>query len=139
VNEFLYRRVDVEDVVAAHVLALEKAPSIGFGRFIITATTPFAREDLHELRINAAPVVARHVPEYADIYDRARWRMFPSIDRVYVNERARLELGWQPRYDFRYVLGLIEAGEDPRSPLARAVGMKPYHSKTFAEGPYPVD
>ena len=23
------------------------------------------------------------------------WKMFPSIERVYVNERARNELGWQ--------------------------------------------
>jgi UDP-glucose 4-epimerase len=27
---------------------------------------------------------------------------------------------------------------DFRSPLARAVGSKGYHSTTFAEGPYPV-
>src|SRR5437868_9002864 len=32
VNEFLHRRVDLEDVVAAHLLAVERAPSIGFGR-----------------------------------------------------------------------------------------------------------
>ena len=37
-NEFLYRRVDVEDVVSAHLLAMEKAPALGFGKFIITAT-----------------------------------------------------------------------------------------------------
>src|SRR5258708_3573074 len=41
VNEFLHRRVDLEDVVDAHVLAVDKAPSIGFGRYIISATTPF--------------------------------------------------------------------------------------------------
>jgi nucleoside-diphosphate-sugar epimerase len=39
-NECLYRRVDIEDVVSAHLLALERAPSIGFGRYIIAATTP---------------------------------------------------------------------------------------------------
>ena len=37
-NEFLYRRVDVEDVVSAHVAALERASSLGFGRYIISAT-----------------------------------------------------------------------------------------------------
>ena len=138
VNEFLYRRVDVEDVVTAHVLALAKVPSVGFGRYIITATTPFTREDLTELRSNAPAVVVRHVPQYAAVYEQLGWRMFPSIDRVYVNERARRELGWEPRYHFRHVLDLIEAGEDPRSPLARAIGMKPYHDKVFIEGPYPV-
>src|SRR5687767_9795392 len=44
-NEFLYRRVDVEDVVSAHVLALDRAPVLGFGRYIISATTPFTPED----------------------------------------------------------------------------------------------
>jgi nucleoside-diphosphate-sugar epimerase len=42
-NEFLYRRVDLEDVVNAHLLALEQAPLIGFGRYIISATPPLSR------------------------------------------------------------------------------------------------
>ncbi len=54
--------------------------------------------------------------------------MFPSIERVYVNERARRELGWEPRYDFRRALDSLAAGEDPRSPLARTVGAKGYHA-----------
>ena len=32
-NEFLYRRVDLEDVVDAHLLALEKVRAIGFDRY----------------------------------------------------------------------------------------------------------
>jgi UDP-glucose 4-epimerase len=138
VNELLYRRVDIDDVVAAHLLALEKAAAIGFARYIITATTPFTRQDLSELRTNAPAVVARYVPQYEDVYRRRRWSMFPGIDRVYVNERARRELGWQPRYDFAHVIGRIDAGEDPRSPLARAIGSKGYHADVFGEGPYPV-
>ena len=139
VNELLYRRADIEDVVGAHVLALTKAATIGFARYIITATTPFTRDDLPELRANAAAVVKRYVPRYVEVYRRRDWRMFPSIDRVYVNERARTELGWQPRYDFGRVIDCIARGEDPRSPLARAIGVKGYHSTTFAEGPYPVE
>ena len=50
VNELLYRRVDIEDVVSAHQLALERAPAIGFGRYIISATTPFTRDDLTAIR-----------------------------------------------------------------------------------------
>jgi hypothetical protein len=56
--------------------------------------------------------------------------MFPSIGRVYVNARARAELGWAPRYDFRHVLDAVAAGEDFRSPLARAVGAKGYHAES---------
>jgi UDP-glucose 4-epimerase len=40
-NEMLYRRVDLEDAVSAHLVALGKARTIGFGRYIISATTPF--------------------------------------------------------------------------------------------------
>ena len=54
--------------------------------------------------------------------------MFPSIERVYVNDRARRELGWEPRYDFRFALDRLAASEDPRSPLARSIGAKGYHA-----------
>ncbi len=137
-NEFLYRRVDVEDVVTAHLLALEKAPTIGFGRYIISATTPFTRDDLADLRANAPEIVKRMFPDYEEEYARRGWKMFPSIERVYVNERARQELCWHPRYDFRSVLDRLKAGEDPRSRLAYAVGAKGYHAQKFSEGPYPV-
>ncbi len=137
-NEFLYRRVDLEDVVSAHLLALEKASSIGFGRYIVSATTPFTRDDLLDLRVNAPLVLKRRVPDYEAEYARRGWKMFPSIERVYVNERARNDLGWRPRYDFGYVLDRLRAGDDPRSPLSLAVGAKGYHASKFAEGPYPV-
>jgi nucleoside-diphosphate-sugar epimerase len=137
-NEFLYRRVDLEDVVAAHLLAVEKAPSIGFGRYIISATTPFHPDDLLDLRVNAPAALTRRVPDYEEVYARRGWRMFPSIERVYVNERARRELGWHPRYDFRHVLDLLKSGVDLRSRLAREVGSKGYHPHRFANGPYPV-
>jgi UDP-glucose 4-epimerase len=139
VNEFLYRRVDIEDVVSAHLRALERARAIGFGRYIISATTPFTAEDVYELRVNAAAVVKRRVPRYEGMYDRRGWSLFPTIDRVYVNERARRELGWTPRHDFEHVVERIDAGDDWRSPLARAVGSKGYHKEVFSEGPYPVD
>jgi UDP-glucose 4-epimerase len=139
VNELLYRRADIEDMVSAHLLAVEKAAAIGFGRYIISATTPFTREDLHELRSDAAGVVRRYVPEFEAEYARRGWTMPKTIDRVYVNERARTELGWCPRYDFRSAIRSLAAGEDFRSPLARAVGAKGYHAVTFADGPYPTD
>ena len=138
VNEFLYRRVDIEDVVSAHLLAIEKAPLLGFGRYIVSATTPLSQADLFDLRADAPSVLKRTIPDYEDEYERRGWKMFPGIDRVYVNERARNDLGWQPRYDFRYVLGCLKAGSDLRSPLARAVGSKGYHAQEFAEGPYPT-
>jgi UDP-glucose 4-epimerase len=136
VNELLYRRVDLEDVVSAHRVALERAPEVGFGRYIISATTPFERGDLADLRADAPAVVRRLFPEYDSIYRERGWRMFPSIERVYVNARAREELGWEPRWDFRRALELVAGGEDPRSELALAVGAKGYHEES--SGPYTV-
>jgi UDP-glucose 4-epimerase len=130
VNELLYRRVDLADVVSAHRLALDRAPDIGFGRYIISATTPFTRDDLQSLRADAPGVVARRFPHYEQIYADRGWRMFPSIERVYVNERARTELGWEPRYDFAHALELLARGEEVRSELARQVGAKGYHAES---------
>ncbi|MGI9501549.1 MAG: NAD-dependent epimerase/dehydratase family protein [Geminicoccaceae bacterium] len=138
VNEFLYRRVDVEDVVEAHLLARERAPAIGFDRFIISATTPFDRDDLADLRGGAPSVLAKRCPGYEAEYDRRGWTMFPTIDRVYVNAKARERLGWRPRHDFSAIIDRLSQDQEPWSPLARAVGLKGYHNRTFSDGPYPV-
>jgi UDP-glucose 4-epimerase len=138
-NEYLFRRVDIQDVVDAHLLAWRRAPLIGFRKYIISATTPFRPEDLPELRVDASRVVRLRVPGYEAEYARLGWRMFPSIGRVYINQRAREELGWQPRYDFKSILDRLAAGDDLRSPLARAIGSKGYHAAVFADGPYPVE
>ena len=139
VNELLYRRADIEDMVSAHLLAVEKAPGIGFSRYIVSATTPFTRDDLQQLRMNAPAVVKRYVPEFEAEYARRGWTMPQSIDRVYANELARMHLGWRPRHDFQSAIRSLRALEDFRSPLARAVGSKGYHATTFSEGPYPTD
>jgi UDP-glucose 4-epimerase len=128
-SEYLYRRADIADVVAAHLLTMDRAPALGFGRYIISATTPFTPADLPALRADAPAVVRRLFPDQEAEYARRGWRMFPGIDRVYVTERARTELGWAPVYDFRRVLDLLKAGQDARSPLARAVGAKGYHPR----------
>lgn len=128
INEYLYRRVDIEDAVSAHLRAVERAPEIGFGRYIITATTPFTTGDLIELRTNAAQVVRRYYPDYETGYRKFGWLMCPTIERVYVNERARRELGWRPQYDFESMLSKIKNGHDYRSPLTRLIGAKGYHS-----------
>jgi nucleoside-diphosphate-sugar epimerase len=128
VNELLYRRVDIEDVVSAHVCALES--DVGFGRYIVSATTPFAPGDLAELRSDAPSVVRRLFPQVDEVYAARGWRLFDSLERVYVNARAREELGWAPRHDFA---GALARG-DWRSELARAVGAKGYHA--VSTGPY---
>lgn len=130
VNELLHRRADIADVVDAHRLALGRAPGLGFDRFVVSGTTPFTREDLLELRTDAPAVLARHVPEYVDVFAAKGWRMLDDVERVYVNARARQVLGWRPKYDFPAVLERLRRGEDWRSPLTHAVGLKGYHAES---------
>ncbi|MGV3602746.1 MAG: NAD-dependent epimerase/dehydratase family protein [Dyadobacter fermentans] len=137
--ELLYRRVDIADAVTAHLAAVEKAPAIGFGKYIISATTPFMPAHLAGLHTDAAAVIRSLYPESEGLFESEGWKLFPEIDRVYVNERARRELGWQPQYDFAHVLQSLRGGTDFRSELAREVGSKGYHEEEFEEGPFPVE
>ena len=134
VNEFLYRRVEIEDAVQAHLLAATNAKEIGFGMYIISATTPFSQEHLTQLRENVPAIVKKLIPEYEAAYTDLGWKMLSEIDRVYVNERARRELGWMPKYDFRYIVNHLNPEKEIRSELARLVGSKGYHITSFFDG-----
>jgi len=137
-NELLNRRVDLQDVVDAHRLAVERAAAIGFDRYVISATSPFQTEHLTMLRGQADVLLRDLVPEHVATFAERGWSVFPDFDRVYVNRKAREELGWAPRHDFAHAVACLARGEDWRSPLAREVGIKPYHDRAFADGPYPV-
>ena len=131
-NEFLFRRAAIEDVVEAHLLAADRAPTIGFGRYIVSATTPFRRVDCARLRIDAPSVVRERASGWEDEYARRGWRMFPSIDRVYDNALARRHLGWRPKWDFAAVVKRLRETGDIRGPLAKLIGEKGYHAKQCA-------
>ena len=135
VNELLYRRVDLEDVVDAHRLALERAPALGFGRYIVSATTPFTRDDLAELRADAPAVVRaprarrtrRSTRSAAGRCSRASSASTSTPARAPTSAGRRATTS-APRWSG------WRAGEDPRSPLALAVGAKGYHAG--ADRPY---
>jgi nucleoside-diphosphate-sugar epimerase len=139
INELLFRRVDIDDAVATHVRAWERAPALGFRRYVVSATTPFRADDLAGLALDAPSVVRARVPEFEAEYRRRGWRMFPRIDRVYVNARARDELAWRPRHDFASAIERLGRGEPPGGTLARIVGARGYHAESFADGHYPVE
>ena len=67
-NEYGYRRVDLADVVTAHMLAMEHAPKLGFRRYVISATTPFTRDDLPRLRTDASAVLRERFTTYEREY-----------------------------------------------------------------------
>ena len=108
-NEFLFRRLTVEDAAEAHVAALAKALEVGFDTFIVCAKTPFQPGDCEELIVDAPSVVARYFPEYREIYDRLGWTMFRSIDRVYDSRKATQRLGFTCRTGFKEKLEELDA------------------------------
>ena len=138
-NEYLFRRVALEDVVCAHLAAAERAGEIGFGKYVISATSPFTEADRAVLRTDPASVVRRYVPAFEAEYTRRGWTLPADIGRVYVNDRARRELRWQPVHDFATVVERLGRGEEVLDPLARTVGAKGYHGGAFGDGLYPVD
>jgi UDP-glucose 4-epimerase len=103
-NEFLFRRLTVEDVAEAHVAALQQAPEIGFDIFIVSADTPFSPDDCDQLIHDAPAVVARYFPDYPTLYARKGWTMFKSIDRVYDASRIKRRLGFAPKTGFGEIL-----------------------------------
>jgi nucleoside-diphosphate-sugar epimerase len=109
-NEFLHRRLTVGDAAEAHLAALERAPAIGFGTYIIAAPTPFERSDAAALKQDAAAVVARYFPDAPDLYARRGWRLPASIGRVYDAGLAERELGFRCRTDFGAVLEALRTG-----------------------------
>ena len=109
-NEFLNRRLTVEDAADAHIAALDRAPKVGFGTFILSAPPPFSREEARALKQDAAAVVARHFPDAPDLYARAGWTLPRSLDRVYDPELAERVLGFRCRTDFASVLDALRTG-----------------------------
>jgi UDP-glucose 4-epimerase len=99
-NELLFRRLTVEDAAECHLVALNKAPEIGFDTFIVSAKTPFCEDDCEQLMIDAPSVVAQYFPQYTRIYEGLGWTMFDTIDRVYVAEKLERKLGFVARTGF---------------------------------------
>ncbi len=106
-NEFLFRRLSVEDAGEAHVVALARAKEIGFDTFIVSAMTPFRREDCRELIADAPSVVSRLFPDYPALYEKHGWTMFDTVDRVYDAGKAARVLGFTCRTGFREVLDAL--------------------------------
>ena len=107
-NEFLFRRLTVEDAALAHIAALDRAPQIGFDTFIISALTPFSPEDCEQLMEYAPLVVHRYFPRYREIYARRGWTMFDYIDRVYDSNKAMRRMGFVCQTDFGDILTQLD-------------------------------
>ena len=92
----LYRGVDRRDVAEAHAVALVRkgAPAI----YIVSAATPFQREDSDELFRDAPSVIERRYPGLIERMAANGWHPPQSIDRVYDGGSARRDLGIEPAF-----------------------------------------
>jgi UDP-glucose 4-epimerase len=115
-NEFLNRRLAVEDAADAHVVALDRAPALGFEIFVLSAPTPFVPSESAALKRAAADVIERHFPDAPALYARRGWRLPTSIGRVYDASRIQRMLGFRCATDFGCVLEALRT--DDRLPFA---------------------
>ena len=123
--ELLHRRLTVEDAAAAHVMALEKAPQIGFGLYVISAPPPFARSDAEALKRDAAALIRDRFPDAEALFAARGWQLPTSLGRVYDPALAEQQLGFRCRTDFAAVLQALR--EDAPLPFA--------HDPAYRAGP----
>ena len=109
-NEFLNRRLTVEDAAEAHLAALERAPSIGFGCYVVAAPTPFRRSDAAALKRGAAALIGELFPDAVALYAAQGWQLPARIGRVYDAGLAERELGFRCKTDFAAILDALRSG-----------------------------
>lgn len=109
-NEFLNRRLSVEDCARAHIAALDQAPRIGFGLYVVSAPTPFQRNEAQAVKMDAAAVIARYFPEAPARYAARGWSLPASIGRVYDASAIERDLGFRCQTDFAAVLQALQTG-----------------------------
>lgn len=119
-NEFLYRRLTVEDAAQVHIAALARAPAIGFGTYIVSAPTPFARSDVAALKHDAAALVTSLYPDAPRLYAERGWVLPQRIGRVYDAARIERELGFRCATDYAAVLDALR--RDAPLPFAHDAG-----------------
>jgi nucleoside-diphosphate-sugar epimerase len=107
-NEFLHRRLTVEDAGRAHLAALDRIE--GCETFVISAPPPFSRDDAADLAVDARAVLARRFPDAAALYAQAGWELPARIERVYDPGKAERLLGWRAQTDFAAILAAMRSG-----------------------------
>ena len=97
----LHRGIDRRDVAEAHALALgRQGPP---ATYVISAATPFLRDDRTELVNNAPAMIERRCPGLIERMMAIGWQPPQSIDRVYDASGAR-EIGFSPRFGIESVI-----------------------------------
>lgn len=111
-NEFLNRRLTVEDAADAHIAALENISGLGCEAFILSAPPPFGREDRRQLISDFPAVIAKYHADASEIYQQKGWVLPDHIDRVYDPAKAEQLLGFRPRTNFSTILDALKTGQE---------------------------
>ena len=109
-NEFLNRRLTVEDAADAHIAALENIAGLGCETFILSAPPPFERAECTKLAGDARAVIAGKYPQAEGIYRKRGWVLPDIIERVYDPGKAERLLGFRCKTDFAAILSALEQG-----------------------------
>ena len=92
----LHRGIDRRDVAEAHALALDrKGPP---ATYVISAATPFERQDAEELLCHAPAMIDQRCPGLIARMTEKGWRPPRSIGRIYDASLAERELGFRPGF-----------------------------------------
>jgi len=102
-NHRLYRGLDLRDAALAHKLALS-TDLTQFEIFVISSQSPFKPDDLRQIMLDAPSVIKRYFPHAEEFYANKTWALPQSIDRVYVVDKARVILGYNPQYNFDHLI-----------------------------------
>lgn len=134
VLELSYRRADIRDVVDSCVAAMEQARGIAWGRYVISAPSPFKNNQsmLQRLNLNAGDILREKSPKCITVFQNRDRKFLTSIDRVYDSTKAQRELGWIPKFTFEAALDKVDKKEEWRGELALKVGRRGYHAVSTA-------
>ena len=99
----MYRGLDVRDAAKAHELALQ-AHTDAFEVFNISAQSVFQHSDVFDLKHNLPELLSRRVPKLVELFNKKGWEIPASIDRVYVIEKAREILNYQPAFNIEELI-----------------------------------
>lgn len=99
----LYRGVSRVDVANAHWLSVSQSLQ-PFEIFNISADPPFSIADCPNLITDPWPVIDAYYAGSSDRFKQLGWPLPPSIDRVYVIDKAKEKLGYRPEENFEELL-----------------------------------
>jgi nucleoside-diphosphate-sugar epimerase len=91
---------------------------------------------LPQLRTDASAVFQLRAPVAAAVWAERGWRFPSTLDRVYVNARARRELGWRPRFDLDAIAQMVATDGTVRTPMTQRVGAKEYIASSYHRGTF---